>query len=239
MQQKNVQCALSDMCSRPNCHTRECDENLKSKKMFWTNSPIFMKKTLLGDVHMLQAKKAKLDSSNEIAATAAIEIKTLREQKLDFSGQMNEMSSQINEMNEDYQNLKFIIDSTSQGKTKRVKNPTTNEMVNDSSCSTRYVRRNETKDVLEYIHGGADGAVFGSFDFLKNIWRNFFKKTCIKKWRNFFKKTCITRTDGGISFSIQKREVYPKAPWEIFKHFQEFCRWDEASNCHKIQASFV
>ena len=26
-----------------------------------------MKKTLLGDVHMLQAKKAKLDSSNEIA----------------------------------------------------------------------------------------------------------------------------------------------------------------------------
>ena len=73
------------MCSRPNCHTRECDENLKSKKIVWTNSPIFMKKTLLGDVRMLQAKKAKLDSSNETAdgrlATATIEIKTLQEQK--------------------------------------------------------------------------------------------------------------------------------------------------------------
>ena len=221
---------------------------------------------------MLQAKKAKLDSSNETAdgqlATAAIEIKTLQEQKLNFSGQINEMSSQINEMssqinemssqinemssqinemssqinkmssqinemssqinemssqineiNEDYQKLKFIINPTSQGKTKRVKNPTTNEMVNDSSCSTRYVRRNETKDVLEYIHGGTDSVVFGSFDFLK-------KHASPEQMEEFL-------------LVFKKREVYPKAPWEIFKHFQEFCRWDEASNCHKIQASFV
>ena len=35
-----------------------------------------------------------------------------------------------------------------------------------SNSSTRYARHNETKDVLEYIHGGKEGAILGAWDFL-------------------------------------------------------------------------
>ena len=39
-------------------------------------------------------------------------------------------------------------------------------MINDSSNSTRYKRRTESKHILEYIHGGEEGAVYGAWDIL-------------------------------------------------------------------------
>ena len=37
--------------------------------------------------------------------------------------------------------------------------------MNDYKNSTRYKRQKETKDVLAYIHGGMQGAIFGAWDF--------------------------------------------------------------------------
>ena len=68
-------------------------------------------------------------------------------------------------MNNVYQKLKFITNPTAHGKTMREKNKTTRQMI-DANSSTRYARRNETKDVLEYIHGGKEGAILGAWDFL-------------------------------------------------------------------------
>lgn len=39
-------------------------------------------------------------------------------------------------------------------------------MINDVSSSTRYRRKTETKNMLEYIHGGVEGAIYGAWDFL-------------------------------------------------------------------------
>ena len=40
------------------------------------------------------------------------------------------------------------------------------QQLNDSSNSTRYSRQNESRNVLEYIHGGINGAIFGAWDFV-------------------------------------------------------------------------
>lgn len=48
----------------------------------------------------------------------------------------------------------------------REKHPTTWETINDSTSSTHYNRRKDTKTLLEYIHGGSNGAVYGAWDFL-------------------------------------------------------------------------
>jgi len=58
-----------------------------------------------------------------------------------------------------------MLGQTEQAKSKRLHNPTTYEMVTNTKSSTRYRRRQETRDVLEYVHGGDDGAVYGAWDF--------------------------------------------------------------------------
>ena len=52
---------------------------------------------------------------------------------------------------------------------RRQKTATNFDTINDNKNSTRYKRHNETKDILSYIHGGAEGAIFGAWDFLKRV----------------------------------------------------------------------
>ena len=42
-------------------------------------------------------------------------------------------------------------------------------MINDSSSSARYRRREESKNILEYIHGGKEGSIFGAWDYLVSV----------------------------------------------------------------------
>ena len=43
---------------------------------------------------------------------------------------------------------------------------TSYEMINDYKSSTRYRRREETKNILEFIHGGFEASLYGAWDFL-------------------------------------------------------------------------
>ena len=43
------------------------------------------------------------------------------------------------------------------------------EIISDFKSSTRYRRRQETKEILEYIHGGDEGALYGAWDFLASF----------------------------------------------------------------------
>ena len=39
-------------------------------------------------------------------------------------------------------------------------------MICSGNSSTRFQRRDKTKSVLQCVHGGEDGAIFGAWDFL-------------------------------------------------------------------------
>ena len=42
-------------------------------------------------------------------------------------------------------------------------------MINNTTNSTRYRCCEETKNVLEYVHGGRDGSINGAWDYLISI----------------------------------------------------------------------
>ena len=79
---------------------------------------------------------------------------------------------------------KLINTRLASAKGKREKTPTTWESINDSSCTRRYNRQGETKKMLEYIHRGSDGALFGAWDFLVK----YARKELVEKFILAFKK---------------------------------------------------
>ena len=59
-----------------------------------------------------------------------------------------------------------MLGQTQQARSRRAQNATTFDMISDVKSSTRYRRRQESKDMLEYIHGGEEGAIFGAWDLI-------------------------------------------------------------------------
>lgn len=41
-------------------------------------------------------------------------------------------------------------------------------MINNPNLSTRYPRRHETKNVLDFIHGGEEASLYGAWDYLSS-----------------------------------------------------------------------
>ena len=157
-----IACNRSEKCDKKNEHADDCDEMKKAQNKFWLTSPSYKQK-LIATVNNLELEKIYLDRATvELNADVMIlqEIKT----KLDET--KTSLDADIIHLNEEYQRLKSLIDPKSHGKTKREKNPTNEDMISKTSNSTRYYRRKETKDILEYLHGGKEGAIFGAWDFL-------------------------------------------------------------------------
>ena len=72
----------------------------------------------------------------------------------------------LDEVSKQYQKLKTLLQQKQQSRTRRENTSTTLETITNAKSGTRYRRRDETKNVLEFIHGGEDGALFGAWDFL-------------------------------------------------------------------------
>ena len=81
-------------------------------------------------------------------------------------GEIEESKEKLQALKSQYDRFKSILGQTQQARSMRVKNPTTYEMISDRTNSTRYHRRQETKDVLEYIHGSEIGAIYGAWDII-------------------------------------------------------------------------
>ena len=111
----------------------------------------------------MSSKKIKLEEGNRDTEprleTSVVEINSLIETK-------NELDTEVAKLNEEFERVKLILTSTSRGRLLREKKPTSEEMIG-KTCSTRYKRQEETKDLLEYVHGGSDGSIFGAWDYIR------------------------------------------------------------------------
>ena len=45
---------------------------------------------------------------------------------------------------------------------------TTYDMITNVNSSTKYRRRQETKNVLEFIHGGKEGSIYGAWGYISS-----------------------------------------------------------------------
>ncbi|XP_066914204.1 uncharacterized protein [Clytia hemisphaerica] len=98
---------------------------------------------------------------------SALEFDRISRDKESVSQKVLEEKNDIKELQDTYSKLKLLINRKSSASTKRQKNPSSKQLL--SSCSTtKYRRRKETKDLLEFVHGGKDAAIDGAWDFLSS-----------------------------------------------------------------------
>ena len=76
------------------------------------------------------------------------------------------LDEKLSKVTQKFDKLKLLIEQKEYSKTKRQSNPTRLETLNDTSNTQRYSRRNEVKNILEFIHGDLEGAIYGAWDFL-------------------------------------------------------------------------
>jgi hypothetical protein len=72
----------------------------------------------------------------------------------------------VEQLKQQYDKLKVLLQQTNTARSKRAKNPTTSAMINNAFNSTRYRRRKESADILNYLHGGEEAAILGAWDFI-------------------------------------------------------------------------
>jgi len=100
--------------------------------------------------------------SEEVLASAYQKQMTIEEE-------LKEKRSKLDEINVQYNKLRILLEQKQQSRSRRNNAPTTFETINTFNSSMRYRRRNETKDILEFIHGGLDGAIYGAWDFIASV----------------------------------------------------------------------
>ena len=74
----------------------------------------------------------------------------------------------LEQLKEEYDKVKVLLEQTQKARSKRAGNATTFEMVLNASSTTRYRRRKETADIQTYIHGSQEGACFGAWAFISS-----------------------------------------------------------------------
>lgn len=125
----------------------------------------------------LESHSKELQRENEVMEN---ELEESRKQKVIIEKECADIKLQFNK-------IKLILEQKEYARNRRKNTATTFEMINDSSSSARYRRRAETKNLLEYIHGGCIGSIFGAWDYLcKYADENQMEKFCVSYRRGKF-----------------------------------------------------
>ena len=77
---------------------------------------------------------------------------------------MKQLEGKLSEINREYGKIKLFLDQKGYSRARRMNTPTTFEMISDPKSSTRYRRRQDTTNILEFIHGGEEPSIYGAWD---------------------------------------------------------------------------
>ncbi|XP_047131121.1 uncharacterized protein LOC124810380 [Hydra vulgaris] len=179
-------CGKRKTCSKLTNHKSKCDVKRTCSQSFWNTSPVqqqLLSDNLLQNIKVIsQLNAAKVSQTNHLDD----EIMTLNNDKKVIQKSINasiseqaEIENELKALNAQYEKVKLLIEQKEYAKTKRSNNPTTDFMINDTACSTKYRRRAESLKIMEFIHGGSYGAIYGVWDLLCSI-------TPIKLMEQFF-----------------------------------------------------
>ncbi|KAL9959485.1 hypothetical protein ACROYT_G032812 [Oculina patagonica] len=113
-------------------------------------------------------KERQIQEVEEKYATARVETEKLERQKETVAVELKDKEKQLDTISKEYEKLKVLLEQKQNAKARRMNTATTFEMVNNPHSSTRYRRRQETKNILEFIHGGEEGSIYGAWDYLQS-----------------------------------------------------------------------
>jgi hypothetical protein len=86
----------------------------------------------------------------------------LEEEKKSLETDLTELSCQ-------YEKVRLLLEQKGYARKRRENIPTSKDMISNYSSSTRYRRKAETTNILEFIHGGLEGSLYGAWDYLKSF----------------------------------------------------------------------
>ena len=87
-------------------------------------------------------------------------------QQEQLTKEMEEKQKALDEINSKYEKLKLLLEERGYARTRRQNVETTFEMINNRTSTTRFRRKLETKNILQFIHGGEEGSLYGAWDYL-------------------------------------------------------------------------
>ena len=138
------------------------NDNIKMEVQKLTADKVSLNETMKIEVQKFNAdidtKRIQVEKFN-----ADIVSKTEEKAALDLENE--QMKQELEKFNDAFRTLKLISERKYYAQTQRQKNPTTWELIK-SSKSTKYNRQKESMELLKYIHGGDEAAVFGAWDAL-------------------------------------------------------------------------
>lgn len=88
------------------------------------------------------------------------------EKKDTLEKEIKEADDKLKQLAEAYNQVQKLLEPTTCARIKRTKTSTLFEMINDYQSSVRYIRREETKNIFGFIHGGLEPSLYGAWDFL-------------------------------------------------------------------------
>ena len=178
----SIRCFRQRSCSKYSGHPGKCDKRFYNKinNCFWETSKPQLEnasKKLKEDIEILENNTTTLRESTFDAEIKlnniefeTCEINTSKEilntSLSDIRIEKDDLEKEVELLQQQHEKSKSMLNQKQFCRTKRELNPTTFENINDSANRTRYNRRIETKNILEYIHGGLSGALLGAWDFI-------------------------------------------------------------------------
>ena len=106
----------------------------------------------------------------EEKAAVALNVEARARDEIETSSKkIEDLKVKYGEAQDQYNQLKLLLQQRPGSRTKRELNATTFEMINDPGSSTRYRRRQESKHIMTFLHGGEEGAALGAWDLLMSI----------------------------------------------------------------------
>ena len=109
----------------------------------------------------------KANFANELLAVQDDVDKTI-ETLAQLQKNKTEQENELEELTECYKKLSVMLEQKGYSRKRRENTSTTWETINSSKCSARHRRRTESKNILEYVHGGEQGSLYGAWDFLQS-----------------------------------------------------------------------
>ena len=110
------------------------------------------------DLHKLKIDNDKIETER---LKQTKELDELQDNKIKVTKELSEIKDQFKKLN-------TLLTQKGYARKRREKTATTYNDLFYYSSSKRYRRRNEMKNVAEYIHGSAEGAIIGAWDFIIN-----------------------------------------------------------------------
>lgn len=144
-----------------------------------------------------------------------------------------EQEERLKELTDAYDKLRKLLEHKDHSRKRRMTASTSYEMINDYKSSTRYRRREETKSILEFIHGGSEPSLYGAWDFLAS---SASEEIMTKLMSNYKRGRFIEGIFGQAIVEYQKSEEALKQ--SIALKYQSFLSRRKYNLVCKTQSSF-